>query len=221
VRARNGLKVVGNRRDRVATHFIPCRRRLAPTGLSTLQRGLRWLRPGVSAPRNPRLSFLWTYVEALSRISRKAPQSHSTASSSSAIASHRKEPARESAATSGPECRPSRRKQPRPVQLMGRLLPKFLADKTYRRLVSRLTGRKEAGIFPTRYRANTARSLSRVATRASFRGGFLARLETPSGFRGWWRPVDEAMRSLLPAAFKGPYWQCLSRASGRKALRHL
>lgn len=88
------------------------------------------------------------------------------------------------------------------VLLVGRLLSALLPDKAYAGLVSRFTGREKKDIFPTRYRANTEKRLSRLASKGGFAGGIVSHLETPLSFGGRMGMVEERVRRLLPAALK-------------------
>jgi ubiquinone/menaquinone biosynthesis C-methylase UbiE len=86
--------------------------------------------------------------------------------------------------------------------IAGRLLSAILPLKTYRGLVSRYTGRKEEDIFPTVYRANTARKLTTMASKAGFRAGMIGYLETPLDLPTYMQPFEESVRTVLPPSLK-------------------
>jgi ubiquinone/menaquinone biosynthesis C-methylase UbiE len=86
--------------------------------------------------------------------------------------------------------------------LAGRTLSSVLPREKYRDLVSCYTGRRSEDIFLTRYRANTVRKLSKAATKAGFRGGFISYLETPLDFPPRIRSIEKYMRRLLPKSLK-------------------
>jgi ubiquinone/menaquinone biosynthesis C-methylase UbiE len=86
------------------------------------------------------------------------------------------------------------------ILMAGRVLSKLVPRRTYRRMVARFTGREERDIFPTRYRANTARKFAQEARKAGFEGGFVTYLDTPlsTGTR-----AEQLLVGLLPRPFRG------------------
>jgi ubiquinone/menaquinone biosynthesis C-methylase UbiE len=86
--------------------------------------------------------------------------------------------------------------------MAGRLLSGILPRKTYMDLVSRYTGRKKDDIFPTVYRANTARKLSAMASNAGFRAGLIGYLETPLDLPANMQSLEERVRNFLPLGLK-------------------
>src|SRR5215469_2804754 len=86
--------------------------------------------------------------------------------------------------------------------MAGRLLSGILPRKTYRDLVSRYTGRKREDIFPTVYKANTARKLSAMASEAGFRAGLVGYLETPLDLPVKMQSLEEVVRKFLPLSLK-------------------
>jgi ubiquinone/menaquinone biosynthesis C-methylase UbiE len=86
--------------------------------------------------------------------------------------------------------------------LAGRVLSGILPRKTYMDLVSRYTGRKKQDIFPTTYRANTARKLSAMSSKAGFRAGFVGYLETPLDLPANMQSLEEKIRTFLPSSLK-------------------
>jgi ubiquinone/menaquinone biosynthesis C-methylase UbiE len=83
--------------------------------------------------------------------------------------------------------------------MVGRILSGLLPRSSYVRLVSQITGRAEADIFPTRYAANTMGKLSKLAREVGFEAGFTAALETPVPPRSG---AERAFRRLLPEFMK-------------------
>jgi ubiquinone/menaquinone biosynthesis C-methylase UbiE len=86
--------------------------------------------------------------------------------------------------------------------LAGRLLKRILPQKAYVGLVSRYTRRAEEDIFQTRYRLNTAKNFSRIASKAGFMGGFVTHLETPLDSPLRIRNIEQRIRRFLPRIFK-------------------
>lgn len=86
--------------------------------------------------------------------------------------------------------------------LAGRVLSTILPEKTYTNIISRYTGRKKQDIFPTVYKANTLKKLSKLAAIAGFTDGILAHLETPLDFPVGMRSFEQCLRSLTPRSLK-------------------
>lgn len=89
------------------------------------------------------------------------------------------------------------------ILICGRLISKFLPERTYERLVAKYTGRKLKDIFPTQYRANTASRFANSAAAAGLHPVLLSYLDTPRFFPPPLRWFESAFESYLPGCFKG------------------